>query len=809
MATMFGRFEIQSELSRSETALVYKATDTETNQTVALKTQSLEQLGERAQEFVDTLIAESEGTRDLASQNICLLYGAGEIDGQFCAAMEYVQGNSIATMLARKEGFSIWDLVDITRQVCAGLDQAAAKGVVHYSLEPAKIMVQWDGLVKLLGYGISHMSLIEAEAGRGLGRLLPYCSPEQVRGETIDLRSNLFTWGAILYEMVAGRRAFDAVDPAVLMTQIQNEMPSGPSSVNAKVQAGISALIMKALAKDPETRYQTARELVEDLEKCKDNGRKSAADPKKAVRAAKDVVAPAARTGAVSKFVTSSAELAEPELPSVATPESGVQVFSQAHTPVAEKKSWAAAAGMASAASIGHSSDPDSGARLIEEPNTSPADGRTSSIAQLSTTAFETETEAPAPRIAVDPVMAGPAQTGSGVSFSDIAELPPLKEITYAPPPPADEAPEPAAVQIYPKTEEKPKIQPREVAEKAIKEIKTVPARLMLYSISAAVGLILIVVLALFFHVRSEDDGSTAAPRLNQAATSPAQPNSPAPVAPAPQAETVSAPAAESEPEVTVRQIERRAARRAAPTPVPVAIPGQVQIDSTPQGAQIQLDGKSDPAWVTPFDLTGLSPGKHIVSASKSGYSSEIRSVDVASGSKSFVVIHLSPSNALMAVNSTPPGAEIVLDGKNTGRMTPAQFAVEKGSHTVVVRKPGFLEETTTADLGAGQNFQFAPALRALGNADDIRTVGKFKKLFGKGGDSAASMGAVSIRTQPKGAQIAINQRLLDKLSPVEVVLGPGNYVLDITLTGFKPLHKIINVDKGGKVAVDEILERE
>jgi PEGA domain len=160
-------------------------------------------------------------------------------------------------------------------------------------------------------------------------------------------------------------------------------------------------------------------------------------------------------------------------------------------------------------------------------------------------------------------------------------------------------------------------------------------------------------------------------------------------------------------------------------------------------------------------------------------------------------------------VESTPPGAEIVLDGKNTGRVTPAQFAVEKGPHTLVLRKPGYLEETATPDLGPGQNFQFAPALRALGNVDDIRTVGKFKKLFGKGGDSDAGMGALSIRTQPKGAQIAVNQRLLDKPSPVEVKLGPGNYVLDITLTGFKPLHKIINVDKGGKVAIDEILERE
>src|SRR5277367_4442492 len=225
MAMMFRRFEIQSELSQSETALIYKALDTKSNQVVALKTQSLEKLGDRADKFVNTLLAEGESTRDLASQNIVVLYGAGEIDNQFCAAMEYIQGNSIATMLARKEGFSIWDLLDITRQICAGLEYAAAKGVAHHSLEPAKIMVQWDGMVKILGYGISNMGLIEAEAGNGLGRLMPYCSPEQIRGEAIDLRSNLFTLGAILYEMVVGRKAFDAGDPVTLLTRIENEMP--------------------------------------------------------------------------------------------------------------------------------------------------------------------------------------------------------------------------------------------------------------------------------------------------------------------------------------------------------------------------------------------------------------------------------------------------------------------------------------------------------------------------------------------------------------------------------------------------------
>src|SRR5580693_732959 len=281
MATMFGRFEIQSELSKSETALIYKALDTETNQVVALKTQSLEPLGDRADAFVETLVAEGENTRDLAGQNIVLLYGAGEMDGQFCAAMEYIQGNSIATMLARKEGFSIWDLLDITRQVCAGLEHAASKNVAHHSLEPAKIMVQWDGMVKILGYGISNMSLIEAESGKGLGRLMPYCSPEQIRGEAIDQRSNLFTLGAILYEMVVSQKAFAADDPVALLSLIENEMPTSPSAVNSKIHPAVSALIMKALAKDPAERYQSARELLVDLEKCKESGKKVATDTRK------------------------------------------------------------------------------------------------------------------------------------------------------------------------------------------------------------------------------------------------------------------------------------------------------------------------------------------------------------------------------------------------------------------------------------------------------------------------------------------------------------------------------------------------
>jgi serine/threonine protein kinase len=855
MATMFGRFEIQSELSKSDTALIYKAMDTEANQVVALKTQSLEPLGERADAFVETLIAEGEATRNLAGQNIVLLYGAGEMDGQFCAAMEYIQGNSVATMLARKEGFSIWDLLDITRQLCAGLEHAASNDVAHHSLEPAKIMVQWDGMVKILGYGISNMSLIGAGLGNGLGRLMPYCSPEQIRGEAIDLRSNLFTVGAILYEMVASRKAFDAEDAGALASQIENEMPPAPVSVNSKIHPAVSALIMKALAKNPAERYQSARELVEDLEKCKEN-KKAGTDSKKPVSAPKVAVDSAARAAAASKFVSTGSSAPKPAPPasSVAprpiapkpatpvAPRLDAPTLSQTKAPMTEGRAAAAAAGAVTGTrAVGVSSadfdaksetNSDSGSSVqfesvaANEFEVSAPESQTLPESVLSAVAVEPEVEQPTPGVAGDPMMsqaaAGPS---SGASFSDLAEMPPLKEPVFTPPPPPEPIESPRQVeQVYTgkssRKDEKPKIQPREVAQKAFTEISTIPPRLMLISILGAVALILVVSIAIFFHVRSEDDDATVAPRPTKTAKAapPAEPAAQAPVAPEVQAPVQTepqpvAPIVEAQPNLTVRQVEKRVAKNArrapAPAPMLVAIPGQALVDSTPQGAPFQVDGRSDPSWVTPFTLMDLSPGKHIISVNKSGYSSEIRSVEVAAGSKSSLLLHLSPMNALIVANSTPPGAQILIDGKPTGRLTPAQFAIEKGSHTVLLRKQGFLDETITTDLGPAQNFQYSPTLRALGNTEDIRTVGKLNKLFGHGGDSTAGMGSISIHTQPKGAQVAINQRVLDKLAPLDVMLGPGNYIVDITLTGFKSVHRVVSVDKGGKVSIDEVLERE
>src|SRR6201998_478029 len=304
MSTKIGRFEILGELAKSDSGCVYKANDPESGQTLALKTFRLDVFGEHAEQVVQRILEEAETTKNLSSSNITLVYGAGEIDGKFCAAMEYIQGNSIATMLARKEGFSIWDLLDISRQVCQALDHAHEHNVFHYSLEPAKIMVTWDGTVKILSFGISSTGNVSAVAAGNAPSTLYYMSPEQIGGDKLDARSNLFTWGAMLYEMVTDQKPFAGADADVVRQKILEEMPVSPAILNPKINPVASDVIMKALAKNPAERYQSGREMVNDLERARETTVKAA---KKAPESAKRPVAPAsAKNTAATKFASST-----------------------------------------------------------------------------------------------------------------------------------------------------------------------------------------------------------------------------------------------------------------------------------------------------------------------------------------------------------------------------------------------------------------------------------------------------------------------------------------------------------------------
>ncbi len=888
MSNKIGRFEVLSEIVHTANGSVYKASDPESGQTVALKTLQLDVLGEHAAAVVQSILDEADGTKSLNSHNIALLYGAGEIDGLFCASLEYVQGNSIATMMARKEGFSIWDIQDIARQTCQGLDHAHTHKVVHYSLEPAKIMVQWDGLVKMLGFGISMMGAHAAQASGTPPEVLHYMSPEQLRGDPLDGRSNIFSLGAILYEMVTERKAFAGEDAEQVRQSILEMTPVAPDQINRKVHPALSEVVMKAIAKNPEERHQSGQELVNDLERCKESTTKGAAKknpqpvqglnvpgnkppvaaapkpapvaapPKPAPvavapalpkpKAAPVVTAPPAPVAPVVEKKVEKVEVVEEPVappPVVAAAPVEAEVEQQpvpTHEPKAPVKAAAAAAGWnggttkAVGMNLQQTPKLDPSAQFISSVVKASVEALASEQATQSAAVAEPEVEA-APveeprRLPVDPMMAEPSSESGGAprSFAEIDELPPLKEVYIAPP--AAEAPPVAAEEPLPSSQampmsafrtkepEKPKIQPKEVARKAVTEIKKTPPKLFMYAITGAVGVILLIIVAIAFHIHNEnaddDNGPTPAQSAQpqaaaQPAPKPAAPVTPPPAAQAP-TQTVAPEAVAAEPpEVSVKPKYKDAKKKPAKAPTPVGatvVPGQLTVNSTPEGAQIAIDGKSDPSWVTPYNATGIAPGQHTVTISKSGFGTETRTIDVGAASKSVLAIQLATLSAQVSIASDPPGAAIILDGKDTGHITPTQLAVDKpGSHTLLVRKAGYLDETTTANLQSGQTFHYSPTLHVLGQTDEIKTVSKFKKVFG--GTDTASMGTVSIKTNPKGAQIAVNRRIVDKASPVDFYLNPGNYMVDIVLSGYKDVHRVVNVDKGGKVVIDETLERQ
>lgn len=316
-----------------------------------------------------------------------------------------------------------------------------------------------------------------------------------------------------------------------------------------------------------------------------------------------------------------------------------------------------------------------------------------------------------------------------------------------------------------------------------------------MYAIAGVVALLLVlIVVGAFWWLRtpakSGAEATAAAPASNPALPS-ATPATTAPV-----------PESASAPPTSASTARAKAKPAAAPVAAPVAT-GGLSLDSSPQGAEVQIDGRHEAAWTTPFTATGLAVGAHTVSFSKLGHTAASRTAQVAAGQNAVLTVQLAELAATLSVNSDPAGAAITLDGKSTGKVTPAQIIVGKGSHTLALHKPGYLDASGTLETAPGQTAQFSPTLKLTGSTENIKTVGKFGGLFGGAQESS---GRVSVRTNPKGAQVQVNGQPLKKTTPVDFFLNPGSYELSLTLEGYKPVKKIVDVEKGGKLTVEETL---
>lgn len=200
--------------------------------------------------------------------NIVTIYDAGEHQGTFFIAMEYLEGTTLQQMIATRRALPPEEVVRIGTQICEGLEYAHARGVIHRDIKPANIIVTTGGTVKITDFGIAKAEQTLAAQLTITGQIVgtpDYMSPEQVKGTTIDGRSDLFSLGVVLYQMTTGEKPFPGESVTTVIYKIVHETPIAPHALDSSVPAGLSAVITQALAKTPDQRFQTARAMREAL----------------------------------------------------------------------------------------------------------------------------------------------------------------------------------------------------------------------------------------------------------------------------------------------------------------------------------------------------------------------------------------------------------------------------------------------------------------------------------------------------------------------------------------------------------------
>ncbi|MDH2915754.1 MAG: serine/threonine-protein kinase [Gallionella sp.] len=271
MISQLGRYEIISELGQGAMGVVYKAKDPLIDREVAVKTINLSLAQEEREEYEARFYQEAKAAGRLSHPNIVTIYDVGRSEDIAYIAMEYLHGRELRDILNDNKILPIVQVIDIIAQVALGLSYAHEHDIVHRDIKPSNVMVIRDGHVKITDFGIARMAsaAVRTQTGMVLGSP-KYMSPEQVMGKLTDQRSDIFSLGVMLYEMLTGQAPFLGENVNSIMYQTLNTTPATPSSLNPDVPEMLNFIVAKALAKDLDSRYQNARDLANDLRACRD-----------------------------------------------------------------------------------------------------------------------------------------------------------------------------------------------------------------------------------------------------------------------------------------------------------------------------------------------------------------------------------------------------------------------------------------------------------------------------------------------------------------------------------------------------------
>ncbi|MCQ2417548.1 MAG: Stk1 family PASTA domain-containing Ser/Thr kinase [Oscillospiraceae bacterium] len=265
-----GRYEITERIGEGGMADVYRATDVVDNKTVAVKI--LKKEFAENEEFLRRFRNESKAIAVLNHPNIVKVFDVGFSERIQFIVMEYIDGFTLNEYMEQEGQLSWKDAVHFITQILRALQHAHSKGIVHRDIKPQNIMMLRDGTIKVMDFGIAKFAREDGKTGtdKAIGTV-HYISPEQARGGDTDAKSDIYSVGVMLYEMLTGKKPFDSDNPvSIAVMHMQQQVPL-PDTINPDIQIGLEEIILKAMEKNPEDRYQNVREMTEDLKLFKEN----------------------------------------------------------------------------------------------------------------------------------------------------------------------------------------------------------------------------------------------------------------------------------------------------------------------------------------------------------------------------------------------------------------------------------------------------------------------------------------------------------------------------------------------------------
>ena len=751
-----GRYEILGELGRGAMGVVYRAVDPVIGRNVAVKTIRLteEGTGLSRSELLSRFQTEARAAGLLTHPNIVVVYDAGEEDGLYYITMELVVGKSLQAVFDGGDAFPVPRILRILEQTCSALQFAHERNIVHRDIKPANLMLTADDTVKVTDFGTAKiLQFGTVQQTTHVMGTPSYMSPEQVKGRPVDGRTDIFSLGVVFYEMLTGEKPFPGQSITTVIYKIVNEDPIPPRQLNSSIHPGLNDIVMRALAKEPEVRYQSCRELLEDLRNYRAlGGNERSPDA--------TLISPRGQ-GTGQPFATPTGPVRTPYADDPMTAAAAQSLQHRASTPLQtptvrrtgplppleEPKKKSSPLGTVLAALFLVGVIIWGGNKLRPELQAARARDK-GSHTELTSTPPET---APKPE---QTDISAPADNPAPVTSPiDAAKTAPSKPLESSTPPAEQPAAPPAVVK---KTE--PSITPataeyKRQIEEAIAD-KDLNGRVKVNATANT--------LTLAGKLRPAEHASL----LKFMRDAPAN------------VRVVDDIQYDDTPIVTAEQGDNGA------HPVPAAGKSAIHIVTDVIGATATLFGPAGRMLVdcqTPCSFNNLVPAHYSLQVQKDGYLPLQTALELKAGQAQDQRLHLEAIAKGIFVSSRPAGAEVFINGAKQSGQTPATLPLAPGQYDLVLRLPGY--EAYAGHIQVKDNIQ---------TTLDVDLKEK----------TQVHVAWAQVSSTPEGAEIFIDGAPAGQVSPARVQIPAGSHIIALRMNGYQIAKREVQASEGGTVTV-------